>query len=263
MTLWFRWVLLVLCVLLGSGFLNADVVGVNIKSFPEEKEGQVQGVTTDGLYWIPIVSAIGFQLLHDYCNQGLSLNSRRNTTCAPLVHSLITGISSNYLFFTRTEPSWMQIVSEDVPQSYLEIIPPLISWGYSLYELHDSVTHQSVEFFIHGAGMFLGMYYLNKVGKAHLFNIPLITEASQIFYNMRRVDKRFMYPFGLLFFIYRWGIIPSIWLSYVRNVYWNDVRYPEEETISPLWLLGGVGTHVMNVYWGAKILKIIFGEGIR
>ncbi len=220
-----------------------------------EANKPVQKLSTDNLYWIPVASAIGFQMLHACFNYDLKATEDRNTTGAPFVHALITTFSSHSVFLKQSRPFWEYAIDSDFPQSYLEIIPPLISLGYSMYELSESVTHSSAEFFIHGAAMFLGLYYLNKAGKIHLANAPLLTEASTIFYNLRRVDSRFMYPFGILFIIYRWGVFPGIVLSFLKNVYWKDVRYEGKEHVMPIIGVGGSVLSMMNLWWGVKIIK--------
>ncbi|MCL6270385.1 TLC domain-containing protein [Sansalvadorimonas sp. 2012CJ34-2] len=223
----------------------------------DQESEQIPAEMNKGLFLIPVVSAIGFKIVHEYCNYGLAPGEKRNDTCSPLLHALLTGIGSNYLFHTSEKTWWEKIISDAPSDSYLASILPLISWGYSAYEFHDSFNQGSTEFMIHGGGMFLTISLLASQNKQHLFIEPLLMETSQIFYNLRRVHRNFMYPFAALFFIYRWGIFPYIWGQYIQNVYRKDIHFPLEKTGNFLMIGGGLLSHSLNFYWGSKILKIL------
>ena len=116
---------------------------------------------------------------------------------------------------------------------------------------------------LHGGSMFLCLSLLAWKGRLDIFNGPLIMELSQVFYNLRRVDRGFMYAFAAAFFIYRWGIIPNMLLQFVRNVALKDIHYPDEEVITPLLIGGGLISNGLNLFWGMKILRIILNGKMR
>ena len=230
----------------------------------ENTEAKQQEQKLHKLYYsIPILSALGFKLLHEYCNAGLAPGQKRNDTCSPMLNALISTAGTHYITLSSDKTWWERVISDEPADNLLEQILPFISWGYAAYEFHDSIVQGSLQFLLHSSGMLFAISLLSWYEKQHLFNASLLVEASQIFYNLRRVHKGFMYPFAALFFIYRWGIIPHIWWQFTQNVYLKGVHYPHEKILTPLFFGGGLMFHGLNGYWGAKILNILLTEGIK
>ena len=200
------------------------------------------------LKWLPLISGIGFQLLKDY--QG-------DDTASSLVHALITGIGSNYLYSKRTKPMWRRFIEKDPPDGLLDTIIPLLTYGYAGFEIYDSIMTGSFQFLLHGGSIFLALRTLYQRDEIHLATDALLMETSTIFLDLRHVNEAFLCAFAATFFFYRLWIFPKEYFQYMKAVYWDGYHYDGDETLHPV--VAGTTTvfNTLNFYWGYRILRKI------
>ncbi|WP_133060358.1 TLC domain-containing protein [Parendozoicomonas haliclonae] len=216
------------------------------KLTPVEHQSWIHRNLNDYKHWIPLATGIGFQWLQDYSG---------NLYSAPLVHSLITGFGSNWIYWQRDKPSWQRVVDGDGPDNLMEELLPYVTYGYSGYELYDSLTKGSAQYLLHGGTIFLILSTLKSLDKMHLATDALLMETSSIFLHMQAFDKRFLYGFALTFYLYRWGVFPKMLGEYVKAWYWDGVRYPNAEYLHPGIMLSTSVFNALNLYWGSLIAR--------
>ncbi|WP_281647658.1 TLC domain-containing protein [Parendozoicomonas sp. Alg238-R29] len=205
----------------------------------------------NGLYLIPLVSAAAFIAMPDY---------KKNLINAPLIHALISGVGSSYLYSKRDKPYWQRVVEDEPPSGWWDVLLPLVSYGYAGYDLYSSASERDWLYVLHGGSMLSVFSAFAANGRVHLLTDTLMLENSTIFYYLRDVDPIFRVGFASTFCLLRLGLFPYGWWQYVRNVYLEGKDYPGSEITNPALLSGGLIFGGLNIYWGAKLLRyLVFG----
>lgn len=130
------------------------------------------------------------------------------------------------------------------------LIAPLISFGYSFYDLYIGVKSKKVDNIIHGLLFTFFCVYACYLDMLPLSHIILITETSSIFLNLRPYkSKIFDVLFVTTFFTFRLVIYPALIIVYglhPNNLYRKRLA------------LGSLGLTMLNAYWFSLIfLKLM------
>ncbi|MCG8475648.1 MAG: TLC domain-containing protein, partial [Cytophagales bacterium] len=216
-------------------------------------------IVDKGLLSIPLMAGLAFQAIHSLSNWRLAPGAKRDNVTAPLIHALVTSLPANYLYFSRKDPGWLRVIRNDPPKTELETVLPLITMGYAGYEMLDSLLQKEWIYVFHSGGILAVAGLFASTGRLHLLSDTLMMETSSIFYNLRRVNTNFLYGFAAAFFFYRWGVIPYEWFQLMKAAYYDGMRYPDDQIMTPAVLAGGLLFNGLNFFWGMKILKILSG----
>jgi hypothetical protein len=169
----------------------------------------------------------------------------KNIKNSSLIHAIICSIGIHIGYFCNPLIIYNYII---VPELYdIYIIVPLITFGYSLYDLYIGIKSQKPDELIHGI-LFVTCNFHSFFNDNILLSYTfLITETSTIFLNLRVYrDHRIDVLFALTFFIYRIMAAPILSIIYLSDV--NNEG----------WLFGcitGTCVTILNLYWFRLIVK--------
>jgi hypothetical protein len=163
-----------------------------------------------------------------------------------LIHAIVSGVSGNigcalYPLLMYDYP----LVKETIP--YPLLIGPLISIGYSGYDLYIGFKHNRMDEIIHGFLFLYGSMIAYKHGIVPTLNIFGLTETSSIFLHIRPFNQQWInIMFIVTFFSYRVIICPILLIIYVLN---------EENVARREIFVGGGLLTLLNIYWFHLIMK--------
>ena len=168
-----------------------------------------------------------------------------------LIHSLISGIGSNIgIICNPTIVYDYYLISNNISDMY--ILVPLISFGYSFYDIYIGIKSRKFENIMHGiifASAVCYAYYKNILG---VFNIVLITETSSIFLNLRPFSyKMINILFVITFFAFRLVIFPIT--TYLYLIHPDNIG-------KTAVFLGMASITTLNIYWFYYIIKKILKQ---
>ena len=181
----------------------------------------------------------------------------QNDRCsASLLNSCITGIGSNYFYFSRDATFSQKVTGEAHPISIMETFLPLLVYGYAGYEVIDSLQNRGWVFVIHGSMIYVLCTVTFLYDRIHILSDSMIVEISSIFYSLRKVDRRFMLPFILTFFAYRWTIIPYETAQLTSKVLTEDYRNDSDYIVYPVFIGSAFLANALNLFWSYKIIRL-------
>lgn len=163
-----------------------------------------------------------------------------------LIHAIISTIG--YTAVCIYQP----LILTDYPVIYnnprdIYIIVPLISCGYSFYDLYIGLKSKKVDNIIHGvifSVSFVGVFYGNVMP---ISNLVLLCETSSVFLNLRPYKSKINdLLFVCTFFIYRLIITPALAVIYVLN---------PNNTFRLFYACGSFSITLLNVYWFSLIYR--------
>jgi hypothetical protein len=184
------------------------------------------------------------------------------------IHSAVMGVAAaaNFAFDSLT-------VEVTEPERSFRCLPPAstLAWmlpaaemGYALHDLRDALRAGNPSFIAHGAlvGGFLALLFWLRV--AHHLTVVIALHISSIFLNLRRVDfgsranAAVDVAFAASFVLLRLLALPALWVVFLRAA----VAEPPHRLgacmlggrVVYLAVLGGVGLHSLNGYWGWLII---------
>ena len=203
---------------------------------------------------------------HAYFTQGNNIDKGwKEFDIVAFTHAIVATILSWYVvFYTFEKPQAYveHILTGGVP-SLIENILPMITFGYSLWDIGNGVREQNITFIYHGVVLFLLCASLYRFEKLHFLAGPLLMELSTIFLNLRifkslLIDAMFFFIFLFL----RWIVIPYLWYLYIDGSFLNvvDKKRKKNNKSRPLpedyiVLIGGILFHCLNIFWGIKVLQ--------
>jgi hypothetical protein len=176
----------------------------------------------------------------------IKLFSNERVINSALIHACISGIGNSVglVMYPIIIYDYSQIEG-NIPPFISNIA--LISFGYSFYDLYIGVKSKKMDNILHGfifVSSFTLTYYYNVIA---ITTMPMITETSSIFLNLRPYKKRWIdIAFAVTFFIYRIILSPAFLTMYMINPN-NSLRMAvlfEALLFVPL-----------NVYWFYLIVK--------
>jgi hypothetical protein len=192
-------------------------------------------VLSSALFWIYIDS--------------VKLVSNERIINSALIHACISGIGNSIgiAMYPIIVYDYSQI--EDNIPPFISTIA-LISFGYSFYDLYIGVQSKKMDNIIHGfifVSSFMWGYYYNVIA---ITSIPMITEMSSIFLNLRPYKKKWIdISFAVIFFIYRIILSPTFLIVYTMNPTSPSKTFVLCEALLLIPL---------NVYWFSLIVKKLF-----
>lgn len=163
-----------------------------------------------------------------------------------LIHSIISGVGTNIglLLYPSLIFDFNGTVEE---MNSIFIILPLISFGYSFYDLHIGIKSQKLENIVHGLVFSLscvGAYKYDIMMSAYLI---MQTETSSIFLNLRPLNQKWIdLSFITTFFIFRLVLCPYLIFMYTMN---------PENNGKIIISTGSFIITILNVYWFYYIVK--------
>jgi hypothetical protein len=162
-----------------------------------------------------------------------------------LIHSIVCSVGINVGYMYNPTIIYNYVVPSDL-YDILTVVP-LISIGYSFYDLYIGIKTCKIDDILHGIGfVFCNVYvYFNNI--VLLSYIFLLTETSSIFLNLRPFRKQWIdLSFVSTFFIYR-----IICLPLLTGIYLSDKNNPHAIFLfSMMFCLIS-----LNVYWFSLIVK--------
>jgi hypothetical protein len=136
----------------------------------------------------------------------------------PLFHAIIVGIGTTLLCLSNPNVLYNPNSVIEYNDNFIYNIFPLISMGYSFYDLYIGIRSKQLEYILHGVFFILltsSFYYFNGLC---ILNIALVGETSTIFLNLRPIRNNIIdYLFAITFTLYRMIYIPIILFVYVYN----------------------------------------------
>lgn len=176
----------------------------------------------------------------------VKLFSNERVINSAIIHACISGVGNTVGL------AMYPIIVYDYSQIQYNIPPfistiAFISFGYSFYDLYIGIQSKKMDNILHGfifVTSFLWGHYYNLIA---ITCIPMITESSSIFLNLRPYKKRWIdISFAVTFFIYRILLSPIFLSIYVMNV----------DNPSRIFVLVGALILVsLNVYWFSLIVR--------
>ena len=163
-----------------------------------------------------------------------------------LIHALISGIGYNTgIIYNPTIVYDYYSITNNIPDSYTLV--PLISFGYSFYDLYIGIKSRKFENIMHGVlffSYFCYLYYKNMLGLLHII---MITETSSIFLNLRPLGYKIIdLLFLITFFTFRLILSPiTIYLYLIHP----------DNSEKPVAFWGMVSLTSLNIYWFYFIVK--------
>jgi hypothetical protein len=172
----------------------------------------------------------------------------KNIINSSLIHGIICGIGINAGYLYNPSIIYNYTI---VPELYdIYIIVPLISFGYSFYDLYVGIKSKKIENILHGIIFIMCNMYVYINNNILLSYTFLITETSSIFLNLRVYRNQYIdVLFALSFFIYRIICSPALAVIYLSDPNNTDLVFGYVSFISLTSL---------NLYWFRLILKKIF-----
>ena len=177
----------------------------------------------------------------------VSLFANKRIINSALIHGIIAGIGVNLGYIYQPTIIYHYIVKEELHDIY--ILVPLISTGYSFYDLYIGIKSQNAANIIHGLLFVLGsMYAFITINDNILLSYTfLLTETSSIFLNLRPLQYKIIDElFIITFFIYRLILAPTVSIIYLLNP--NNPNIAFGYTVS-------ISLTILNIYWFYLILK--------
>lgn len=167
------------------------------------------------------------------------------------LHGVICTVISWYVIWQIPDTATYLVKGEDAVADVQRILP-MITWGFSVYDIVDGVRTGDKSFILHGITLFAlcaGMYY---AGKLHMLTLPLVVETSTPFLHLVSFGSMAIkLTFLLSFLSVRWVYVPYIWCKYVFAMMSFESLRPHDWCV----LLGGIPIHGLNAYWGVKLIK--------
>ena len=177
-------------------------------------------------------------------------------------HALLATVASFYVVFTFGRPSdYIIHTLQGEKPLVIEKMLPMVTWGYSIYDIGNGIYERNLSFLYHGVVLFLLCYSLFHFNCLHYLTGPLLMEISTVLLNLLFLKSMVInLSFVVTFLIMRWCVIPYLWYYYIKQAFYNHIGTQRTETQTQLpadWvvLIGGIAFHCLNVYWGIKILK--------
>lgn len=189
-------------------------------------------VFSSALFWVYIDS--------------VKLFSNERVINSAFIHACISGIGNSVglLMYPIIVYDYYQ-VEYNIPPFISNVA--FISFGYSFYDLYVGIRSKKLDNILHGfifVSSFLWGYYYNVIA---ITAIPMITETSSIFLNLRPYKKRWIdISFAVMFFIYRIILSPICLSIYVMNI-----NNPSRMFV----LFEALLLVPLNVYWFYLIVK--------
>jgi hypothetical protein len=182
-------------------------------------------------------------VLYRYC---YIFQNREKIINSALIHSLISGIGYNTgIICNPTIVYDYYSITNNNPDIY--ILVPLISFGYSFYDLYIGIKSRKFENILRGSlflSYFCYFYNKNLLGLLHTI---MITEISSIFLNLRPFcNKMVDILFIISFFVFR--LILSPMTIYLYLIHPDNIE-------KPVVFWGMVSLTSLNIYWFYYIVK--------
>jgi len=173
-----------------------------------------------------------------------------------LFHAIIVGVGTNLLcLYNPSVFLYNPNTIFEYNDWFIYNIFPLISLGYSFYDLYIGIRSSQLEYILHGAFLILittSFYYIDALS---LLNIPLLGEMSTIFLNLRPVRNDIIdCLFVITFTLYRMIFQPIVLFLYIYNSPCINIVgsvCTSEILITVFFLLFGA----LNIYWFYYICK--------
>lgn len=175
----------------------------------------------------------------------------------PLFHAIISGVGSNLLFVYNPNILYNPYNIFEYNNNFIYYILPIISFGYSFYDLYIGIKSNKLENIFHGIFFLLLMssfYYFDALS---VLNIPLLGETSSIFLNLRPLRNNIIdYLFVITFTFYRMIYVPILSIMYIYNSPCINIigSTCNKEVIGSIFL---VLFYILNSYWFYYIYKKI------
>ena len=136
----------------------------------------------------------------------------------PLFHAIIVGVGTNLLCLYNPNVLYNPNSIIEYNDNFIYNIFPLISMGYSFYDLYIGIRSNQLEYILHGVFLILlttSFYYVDAL---ILLNVPLIGEMSTIFLNLRPIRNNIIdYLFVITFTLYRIIYLPIVLFMFIYN----------------------------------------------
>jgi hypothetical protein len=195
--------------------------------------------------------------MHTYIEYGIILSSllfwfyidsvkifEPNIINSALIHSIICGVGINVGYMYNPTIIYNYIVSPELYDIFT--IVPLISIGYSFYDLFIGIKSCKIDNILHGIVFLLGISYTYFNNVLLISYIFLLTETSSIFLNLRPYRKEWIdLLFVLSFLIYRIIVSPLL-----AGIYLSD-----ENNQVTFGFIATVSLTSLNIYWFSLIIK--------
>jgi hypothetical protein len=167
-----------------------------------------------------------------------------------LFHAIIVGVGTSLLSL------YNQSISIEYNDNFIYQIFPLISFGYSFYDLYIGIRSNQFEYILHGAFLILlttSFYYIDALS---ILNIPLTGEISTIFLNLRPIRNDIIdLLFVITFTWYRIIFVPIVLSVYVYNSPCMNNIVDSTCTTEILIVMFFVLFSALNIYWFYYICK--------
>lgn len=175
----------------------------------------------------------------------VSLFTNKRIINSGLIHGIIigTGVSLGYIY----QPTivYNYIVKEELYDIY--ILLPLISSGYSFYDLYIGIRDKNTANIIHGVLFVACVVFVFVNDNVLLSYTFLLTEASSIFLNLRPLQYKIIdVLFVITFFIYRLILAPAVSIIYLLT--------PNNKNIV-FGYISSISLTILNIYWFYLIVK--------
>jgi len=175
----------------------------------------------------------------------VSLFTNKRIINSGLIHGIIASIGTNLGYICQPTIVYHYIVKEELYDIY--ILVPLISCGYSFYDLYIGIRDKNTANIIHGVLFVVTFVYAfvnNNVLATYTF---LLTETSSIFLNLRPLQYKIIdVLFVITFFIYRLILAPTVSIIYLLTPNNPDIVFG---------LISSISLTILNIYWFYLIVK--------
>ncbi|WP_133060502.1 hypothetical protein [Parendozoicomonas haliclonae] len=221
---------------------------------PQKSEFDNYSLWDNYRFLIPFLSGLAFQAMPHY---------RDSLFNAPFIHGLISGIGSHTLYFGRDSYYPERFLRRAPPDSEMDIIIPLISYGYAGYELFHYLTSTPArpDFIFHSAAMTAVFSIFAGLGELHLLSDVLVIELSSIFLGLKDYHDIFAMAFAGTFYIYRWGLFPQGWWTIAQAPETGEeLEYPERKWRRRALVAAGAAFNALSGYWGILTLGKILDK---
>ena len=134
-----------------------------------------------------------------------------------LIHSIISGVGTNIglLMYPNMIYDYNGTV-QNMPEIFLVV--PLISFGYSFYDVYIGIKSKQIDNIIHGLFFCAGCIGTYANGVILSGYLVMTVETSSIFLNLRPLKKIWIdISFIVTFFVFRLIIMPYLIVMYMLN----------------------------------------------
>jgi hypothetical protein len=178
--------------------------------------------------------------------------------CVSLFHAIIVGIGTNLLcLYNPSVFLYNPNTMFEYNDNFIYNVFPLISLGYSFYDLFIGIRSNQLEYILHGAFLILLTTIFYYIDALSILNIPLLGEISTIFLNLRPIRNDVIdCLFVITFTLYRMIFQPILLFVYIYNSPCINIigsTCTTEMLVSAFFLLFGA----LNAYWFYYICKKI------